>query len=264
MSDSIAPQLRIALVQAPIIWMNIQANLAQFEQIIRNNCQGLDLILLPEMFTTGFDLRAAQLAEIMHGNTTRWLKMLASQTKAVICGTFPIKENGAIYNRMLWVCPDGTVKQYDKRHLFSLANEQQHFSEGQKREVWKLKGWKLCPQICYDLRFPVWSRQNEQRYDILFYLANWPQARTHAWETLAQARAIENCAYCLAVNRVGTDGHENYYNGASAVINFDGKVLQKVQDKQSVIIETLDYQKLINYRTKFTALDDADKFQLLA
>ena len=261
------PDLRVALVQTDLHWQDKTANLALLEEKIwslKNTC---DLIVLPEMFATGFSMDSATLAEPMNLQVHKWMKQLAAQTGSVITGTVIISEGGNYYNRLLWVEPVGTTQHYDKRHLFRMANEDASFASGTELPIFSLKGWKICPQICYDLRFPVWARNHwnsgNAAYDLLFYVASWPTARISAWDTLLAARAIENLSYCLGVNRVGIDGNQIAYTGHSAAYDFKGERLVDLGEKDQIQVVTLSRSSLEEYRSKFPAWKDADNFTLL-
>ena len=255
--------LNIALLQSDLYWENITANLAMFEEKISQISSSVDLIVLPEMFSTGFTMNAANLAEPMNLTTYRWLQQQAKKTDAVLVGSCIIKEQNNFYNRLLWVEPNGNVDFYDKRHLFRLAGENQVYSAGNKKIIKIIKGWKICPLICYDLRFPVWSRNNDLEYDLLLYIANWPNPRLNAWDTLLQARAIENLAFSIGVNRVGKDAKGNEYDGNSAVYDFKGQTLLKIANGEEALdIITLQKAPLDEFREKFAVYLDADSFSL--
>jgi predicted amidohydrolase len=261
-----SPEIRIALVQTDLHWQDKTANLAMLEEKIWNLKDQADLIILPEMFPTGFSMDAGKLAEPMNLTVCKWMKQLAAQTQATITGSAIISEGGKFYNRLLWVNPDGLVEHYDKRHLFRMANEDETFSPGKKLPVFNLKGWKFCPQVCYDLRFPVWSRNGWEDgvagYDILFYVASWPAARISAWDALLPARAIENLAYSIGVNRVGTDGNGILYNGHSAAYNFKGDKIADLVESDQIELVTFSATELKEYRVKFPAWRDSDSFQI--
>ena len=259
--------LRVALVQTDLHWQDKTANLALLEEKVwslKNTC---DLIVLPEMFATGFSMESALLAEPMNLQVHKWMKQLAAQTGSVITGTVIISEGGNYYNRLLWVLPDGTTQHYDKRHLFRMANEDASFASGTELPIFSLKGWKICPQICYDLRFPIWARNHwnsgNAAYDFLFYVASWPAARISAWDTLLPARAIENLSYAIGVNRVGIDGNQIAYTGHSAAYDFKGERLVDLGEKDQIQVVTLSRSSLEEYRSKFPAWKDADNFTLL-
>ncbi|MCC6837611.1 MAG: amidohydrolase, partial [Bacteroidia bacterium] len=220
--------LKITIIQSALYWENIDWNLEQFAKKIDSIKEQTDLIILPEMFTTGFTMQPELLAEGMNGKALAWMKVHAQKKQCVITGSFVCEENGNYYNRLVWMRADGSYATYDKRHLFTMANEDKHYTAGSKKIIEEIKGWKICPLICYDLRFPVWARnKNDNRYDLLIYVANWPERRNHPWKTLLLARSIENQCYVAGVNRVGNDGNEIYHSGDSAVINFKGEILSK-------------------------------------
>lgn len=252
--------LRLTIIQSSLYWEDIPANLAMLEEKIWRIKQPTDLIVLPEMFNTGFTMNAPALAEPMNLHTFKWMKQQAAHTGAVVTGSYIVKEKEQYYNRLVWMRPDGRFETYDKRHLFRMANEHQTFSGGSKRLVTEWKGWKICPLICYDLRFPVWSRNINGEYDLLLYVANWPKARRQAWKTLLSARAIENLAYTVGVNRVGMDGRSFLYSGDSAVYNYKGEVLFEQEESEVSHTLTLDKKELTAFRTLFPAFLDADDF----
>ena len=220
-----------------------------------------DLVILPEMFTTGFSMAAPTLAEGMDGAAMQWLREKAAELGAVVTGSFIAKENGHFFNRLVWMQPDGNFSFYDKRHLFTLAGEQHTYTPGDKMLTINLKSWKICPLICYDLRFPVWSR-NTEGYDLLIYVANWPEARSHHWKQLLIARAIENQAYVAGVNRSGTDGNGFNYSGDTSVIDFSGKTLYQVTGREEVSTLELSRGQLSDYRKKLPFLADRDEFEI--
>lgn len=254
--------LKITLVQTPLHWENVEKNISMFDELLNNIKEQTDLIILPEMFSTGFTMNTA-VAETMNGKSIAWLKEKAKEKNCVITGSLMITENGKNYNRLIWMQPDGNSQTYDKRHLFRMANEQNHFTAGDKKLITTLKGWKICPLICYDLRFPVWSRTKNLDYDVLIYVANWPARRSLAWNTLIPARAVENQSYCIAVNRIGADGYNVDYSGDSVAYNPLGEKLSTLQpneNKHETI--TLSWKFLQDYREKFPAAMDADDFDL--
>lgn len=257
--------LRISLFQSQLHWENSAANRAHFDSQIAQ-IQGTDLILLPEMFSTGFSMNAAAFAEEMDGPTLNWMAERAAKQAAVLCGSLMIREKGRFHNRLIWMRPDGSYEQYDKRHLFGLGEEDKTFSRGQKHLIVELNGWKICPMICYDLRFPVWSRNtinnDSPAYDLLIYTANWPQKRIHHWESLLPARAVENQCYVIGLNRWGYDGNEIYHDGRSMVIDPDAKILWKGQDAEEGVTLSLDAHELALKRRQLPFLKDADRFQL--
>lgn len=261
-----SPEIRIALVQTDLHWHNKTANLAMLEEKIWDLKGQADLIILPEMFPTGFTMEASTQAEPMNLTVCKWMKQLAAQTDAILTGSAIISEGGKFFNRLLWVRPEGIVSHYDKRHLFRMAQEDETFSPGQKLPVFECKGWKFCPQVCYDLRFPVWSRNvwqaGEAAYDCVFYIASWPQARVSAWDALLPARAIENLAYSIGVNRVGTDGNGIVYVGHSAAYDFKGEKMADCSEADEIRLVHLSSTALQSYREKFPAWRDSDTFQI--
>ena len=272
--------LSITLIQTDLYWENPTANLANIEEKIAQISTQTDLIILPEMFNSGFTMNAKSVAEPMNLTTFKWLRQQAKKANSVVMGSFIVKEREQYFNRLIWMRPDGSFEKYDKRHLFRMGNEHLTFTGGTERIIVILKGWKICPLICYDLRFPVWSRQEvketEKRetysrltphtsplsYDLLIYVANWPAARSQVWDTLLQARAIENQSYCIGVNRVGNDGVGLNYSGNSTVIDFKGNPVFYQKDLEIIHNQTLSYQELIDFRTKFPTYLDADNFTI--
>ena len=222
-----------------------------------------DFIILPEMFNTGFTTNVEKCAEEMDGMTMRWLYETAKKFECVVAGTLIVKENGHYYNRCVRMSSDGSYVHYDKRHLFSMANETDHFTSGNSRIMLQLKGWKICPMICYDLRFPVWSRNSENGYDILVYTASWPDKRSAHWRTLIPARAIENQAYVIGVNRVGHDGNEVYYSGGSMCISPLGDVVYYKPEDEDLYTFTLNPNELQKAREQFPFLKDGDRFNIV-
>ena len=254
-------KLKISLLQCELSWENAKANRTQLE-LYFEALEDTDLVLLPEMFSTGFSIESTHLAETMQGETVEWMKKTAHKKDAVICGSLMIIEAGNIYNRLLWVEPNGAIQHYDKRHLFSLINEEKHITAGNNRLIVTYKGWKICPLICYDLRFPVFSR-NDVNYDLCFYLANWPNKRIKAWDTLLKARAIENQSYIIGVNRIGTDGYNAEYSGHSQVVDPMGEVIAAAPDNEIGWIEvSLSKDHLTTIRKKIPFLSDRDPFNL--
>jgi omega-amidase len=254
--------LRITLVQATLTWENPSENRQRFQELLLPLSGKTDLIILPEMFTTGFSMNPAPLAEPMDGPTVQWLTTMAHKTGAVLTGSFIAKANNSFFNRLVWARPDGTYTTYDKRHLFSFANEHQHYSSGHQHLLEEWKGWKILPLICYDLRFPVWSR-NTQGYDLLIYVANWPQKRSYAWTSLLTARAIENQAYTVGVNRVGIDGNGIAYSGDSRLIDYSGAPILTAAHQEQVLTATLSRDQLVTFRDRFRFLQDQDDFRFL-
>ena len=255
--------LTVSIVQTPLYWQDASANRAMLEEKLWQLEQPTDLIVLPEMFNSGFTMDAKTVAEPMNFHTFKWMKQMAAQHKAVITGSMVVSEGGQFYNRLIWMTPDGHYETYDKRHLFRMANEHDHYSSGKQRLIAEVNGWKVCPLICYDLRFPVWSRQRPLgRFDLQLYVANWPAPRTSAWDALLKARAIENLSYCIGVNRVGEDGNGIAYSGHSAIYDMKGDTLYHAESSDVIKTCTLSYEKLTAFRDKFPAHLDADDFSL--
>ncbi|KEO72810.1 nitrilase family protein [Anditalea andensis] len=256
--------LSVALVQTDIYWKDKSSNLSMLEEKIWSIRDKVDLIILPEMFNTGFSMDVEELAEHMNFNTGKWMRQMASQTGSVITGSLIIKDSDYFYNRLLWVTPEGDVKFYDKKHLFGMANEDQHFSPGMDNIILSLKGWNIRPQICYDLRFPVWSRnkgvEGMPSYDMIFFVASWPSPRISAWDALLKARAIENQSYAVGVNRIGVDGNDIPYVGHTSAYDFKGDPICFLSDREEIAIIHLDKQALEKSRAKFPFLKDGDKF----
>lgn len=253
--------LTVALVQSDIAWLDVDSNLASLSDTL-SSLDGVDLILLPETFATGFAFDVEGIGEVENGPVFNWMKGLAAEKNAVVAGTVAVNKDGKNANRMYWVSPDGSFKHYDKRHLFRMGNEQDHVVAGEKREVFELKGFRLLPQICYDLRFPVWAR-NRNDYDVMINLANWPAVRRKPYDTLLLARAIENQCYVLAVNRVGDDGKGIAHSGGTAVIDYKGDLIEKVaDDTPGVLVQTLSLDALKRFRKAFPAHLDGDDFTL--
>ena len=248
--------MQITLIQSELYWEDIAANLAMFDVKLAN-IASTDLIVLPEMFTTGFSMNAAALAEAMDGSAVQWMRKQAAAKNAAITGSLIIQEDGKYYNRLIWMLPDGNYQYYDKRHLFSMAKEEETFTAGDKKLIIEYMGWKICPFICYDLRFPVWNR-NQEDYDIAIYVANWPDRRSYHWRSLLVARAIENQCYVIAVNRVGTDGKDFYYSGHSSVIDAAGEILYQQQDLEGIKSMSIDRASLLEIRNRLPFLKDRD------
>lgn len=253
--------LDICMLQTDIVWENPTANLHLLDQQIDAIQTQAHIIVLPEMFNTGFSMQATQLAESMEGPTAQWMKQKAAQKRCIITGSLMIEEAGHYYNRLLWVLPNGQIAHYDKRHLFSYAGEDKHFSPGNKRLIAQVNGWKICMQICYDLRFPVWAR-NTDEYDILLYVANWPMQRNEIWETLLKARAIENMCYVVGVNRVGTDGNGHQYIGNSSIYSPLGVLIEKADNITSCIAHSFVHSMISESREQYPFLQDKDDFLL--
>lgn len=256
--------LKVTLIQTELHWENTDANLAMLEEKVWQINEETDLIVLPEMFSTGFSMKAQSLAEPMNSKTFRWLKQMAGQTKAVVIGSYIVREKDNFYNRLIWMQPDGSYDFYDKRHLFRMAKEHETYTGGVDKIIKELKGWKIFPLTCYDLRFPVWSRQTKNAsYDCLIYIANWPEKRSVAWTTLIRARAIENLSYVVGVNRVGIDGNGHSYSGDSSIIHPNGEILFTERNKEAIKTFTLKAEELQLFRKSFPANLDADEFTIV-
>ncbi|MFT4093057.1 MAG: nitrilase family protein [Niabella sp.] len=267
--------LTITLVQTNLFWEDKQANLQLLQQKIEGVQEKTEVIILPEMFSTGFTMNAASLAETMDGPTVEWMKQVATSRRVIITGSLIIKDidednSEVYYNRLIWMLPNGQYGIYNKRHLFTLAGENEPYTAGEKRLIASVNDWKINLQICYDLRFPVWARQVPQTpgeqwrglYDVLVYVANWPERRSNAWKTLLQARAIENQCYVIGVNRVGMDGNDIYHSGDSMVVDPLGEVLYHKKDEEGVFTVTLHKAHLNTIRTKLPFWEDADIFKI--
>jgi len=265
-------ELSISLIQTHLYWEDIPKNLAHFDQKIEEVGE-TDLIVLPETFSTAFTMNSTHLAEDMDGSAVQWLQTKAKEKAVAICGTCIIKVGTQIFNRLIYVDHKGDIQYYDKRHLFRMGDEDRHFTAGEEKLIINLKGWKICPQICYDLRFPVWSRNKFHRvndnsiqadYDLLIYMANWPEVRVGAWQKLLYARAIENQAYVAAANRIGEDGIGVNCSGSSMIVDFKGDLLWEAEDqKEAIQTLKLDKEALDRFRQKFPVGLDADKFEIL-
>lgn len=259
---SMNSQLKIACIQSDLIWENPKQNRHNFTKKIGDISETIDVVILPEMFTTGFTMNAKNVAETMQGDTVDWMKQQALKHNIAITGSIIISENNTFYNRLLFVEPSEKITTYNKRHTFTFAGEDKIFTAGNKKVIIDYKGWKICPLICYDLRFPVWARNTED-YDVLLYVANWPKPRISAWDTLLKARAIENMCYCIGVNRVGIDGANMEYNGHSAVYDVLGNSITSIEPfKEQAEIVLLEKRHLSAYRDKFRFLEDRDNFSL--
>lgn len=252
--------LRVAGIQYDIVWKDKEANYRRIEKELLG--LEVDVVVLPEMFQTGFCFEKELLAENLNDSPTlHWMQNQSERLQAVVTGSFIVREGEKYYNRLVWMCPDGTYQHYDKRHLFSMSEEPNHFSGGSQKLVVEWKGWKICPMVCYDLRFPVWIR-NVEHYDLLLFVANWPQRRSMHWEKLLQARAIENQCFVVGVNRYGADGNGTHHDGRSAIINPLGEVLEEAVDAPKTLLQTLQYEDLTKTRRYMPFLKDADPFTL--
>jgi omega-amidase len=260
--------LKITLIQSDVHWEDVDANLSMFEEKIWQISGNTDVIVLPEMFTTGFSMNASKLAEHMNMRTFKWMRQMADQTGALVLGSFICTVHERFYNRLLWMEPGGNFKTYDKRHLFRMDNEHKTFSPGESLLIGTWKGWKICPLICYDLRFPVWSRNRMDRnsrklsYDVAIYVANWPVTRIESWNTLLKARAIENLSYVVGVNRVGQDNNGVEYNGSSAIISPKGENIFSIEGAEAIRTLELNAHALQAFRDRFPAYIDADDFTI--
>jgi omega-amidase len=260
--------LRVSLVQGATRWHDAAANREYYGSLVRSLRGQSDLIILPETFLSGFTNETLGNAEDMTGEGVRWLSALASEVAAVVTGSLIIRDGDKCVNRLIWARPDGSSEIYDKRHLFRMADEHLRYAGGSERLIVELNGWRVCPQVCYDLRFPVWLRNRFDRdaqrfdYDLMIFVANWPAPRRHAWSTLLRARAIENLGYCVGVNRVGVDGNNIAYAGDSAAIDFLGQPLAELGAQEQIVTVSLDPVALKLHRERFPAWMDADRFTI--
>jgi omega-amidase len=255
--------LHITIVQPDIVWEDKTTNLQQYGRMIAGVKEDKHVVVLPEMFSTGFSMAPERLAESMDGPSVGWMADMAVKFRCIMTGSLIIEEDGRYYNRMLWVQPDGRIGHYDKRHLFGYAREDQHYSPGQSRLIVSVNGWRINLLVCYDLRFPVWARNLDEAYDVLLYVANWPEPRSLAWRRLLQARAIENLSYVVGVNRVGKDGKGHNYLGESSVFGPLGEQIVQLAGDARCHTVTLEKEVLQKARTTFPFLHDADKFMLI-
>ncbi len=254
--------MKIALFQTKLAWENPEINRTFIEEYFLNENESFDLFIIPEMFSSGFTMNPENVAETMNGETVSWMKALALKKDCAVCGSLVISENNNFYNRFIFVNPNGKINFYDKRHLFTLAGEHERYSKGNKKVIIEYKDWKICPQICYDLRFPIFSR-NHENYDLLLYVANWPKPRINAWDILLKARAVENMCFVIGVNRIGLDENNHEYVGHSQVIDELGNTITYADDNLGVFITNLDKQKMHETRKKLNFLKDKDDFKLL-
>ncbi len=263
--------LQISFIQSMLFWENPEENLRMFSAKTEALQDNTDLIILPEMFSTGFSMNPARFAQSMDGPSVSWMRETAGKKKCVLTGSLIISEKGNYYNRLIWAGPDGSIQTYDKRHLFRFGNEHEQYTSGSAKCIFEVKGWKIAPFICYDLRFPVWSRNRwktqgitlQADYDLAIYVANWPERRSLPWKTLLAARAMENQAYVVGVNRTGTDGTGLVYGGDSAVHNYKGELLSKPNAcLECIETITLSYPELLEFRQSFPVGLDADEFSL--
>lgn len=260
-------ELLITTIQTKLNWEDKAANLQMLEEKINGIKERTEIVVLPEMFSTGFSMKPEQFAETMEGETVEWMKKISAAKNLILTGSVIIEEKGNYYNRLIWMLPNGQYGVYDKRHRFAYAGEDEHYTAGNKRLIASVKGWKINLQVCYDLRFPVWARQqpqnDEPEYDILIYVANWPERRSNAWKTLLQARAIENQCYVIGVNRVGNDGNDIYHSGDSMIIDPLGEILYTKKDDEDIFIIGLNSEHLETVRKKLPFLKDADGFMII-
>jgi predicted amidohydrolase len=258
--------LNIAALQTDLFWEQPEKNLHKLDAQIATVSASADIIILPEMFTTGFSMNASTITEQNDTIALNWMKEKAATKNAAICGSLAVKENDKFYNRLYWINPDGSAFHYDKRHLFSLADETLNFEKGEELLIVSYKCWNICPLVCYDLRFPVWSRNTLEKglpkYDLLLYVANWPEKRIFAWQTLLMARAIENQSYVVGVNRVGNDGNDIAHSGDSMIIDPMGLVLQHATDEERILEAKLSAAHLNKVRSNLPFLNDADEFEI--
>ena len=262
--------LTFTIIQTTLHWEQKAQNLEMLEEKINSINQKTEIVILPEMFSTGFSMKPEQFAEGMDGETVAWMKRISSEKKIILTGSMMVAENGKFYNRLIWMLPNGQMGLYDKKHLFGYANEDKHYTSGNKRLIASVKGWKINLMICYDLRFPVWSRQSPKsseekalEYDVLIYVANWPEKRSHMWKTLLQARAIENQCFCIGVNRVGDDGNGISHTGDSVMANPLGEVLYQKSIDEEIHTITLQKEELDKIRERMPFWKDADRFKIL-
>ena len=253
--------MKIALIQSSLLWENPKANRNHFEEKINALTEQVDLIVLPEMFSTGFTMHPEAVFETMEGETILWLQSLAKAKNIAITGSLVIKENNDFYNRLVFVFPSGEIQFYDKRHLFTLAGEDKVYTSGSQKLIVDYLGWKICPLVCYDLRFPVFAR-NVEDYDVLVYVANWPKSRIQAWDILLKARSVENLCYTIGVNRTGFDNNNFEHDGHSQAIDFLGNYVLEPQETEGVFIVELNKEKLVEARKKLGFLGDRDCFEL--
>jgi omega-amidase len=268
--------LKVSIIQSYLHWENVDENLTMFSEKIDTISETTDIIVLPEMFNTGFSMLSEKFAETMNGKSVEWMAAQSKKADAVITGSLIIQENNNFYNRLVWVQPDGKLYTYDKRHLFRMGDEHLSFSAGKERLIVTYKGWRFCPMICYDLRFPVWARntnfchpepveaQTTNAYDCLIYVANWPEARKKPWSKLLEARAIENQCYVIGVNRIGEDGNGIPCSGNSVIIDPKGEVISNIPENENCTqTRTLSLDELNSFREAFPVTKDGDQFEII-
>jgi omega-amidase len=254
--------MKIALFQTKLIWENPEVNRKLIQEYVDSCNEEYDLLVLPEMFTSGFTMHPEHVAETMDGETVSWLKLNAKQKNCAITGSLVIEENGNYYNRMVFVFPNGNVEYYNKRHLFTLAGEEKVYQKGEEKVIVSFNNWKICLQVCYDLRFPAFAR-NQEEYDLLLYVANWPKPRINAWNTLLKARAIENMCYTVGVNRIGEDSNNLEYVGSSQLVDYLGNELINCEDNQGLFLIEIDKEIMLETRKKLNFLNDRDAFTIV-
>jgi len=254
--------LKITIVQPDTAWQNIDENLDRLETLIRRNSVSSDLIILPEMFSTGFTMSPSEAAEEMNGPSVKFLLRLSKELNTDITGSIAIRENNVYYNRVVWAKPGGEIFTYNKRHLFRMAAEHKVYEGGTSLLTVELDGWRIRPFVCYDLRFPVWTRNSGAEYDLALFISNWPASRSYHWDTLLRARAIENQCYVAGINRTGSDGNNLIYNGMSSVIDYCGNVMHRAGDSECVQTVELSFSGLVSYRETFPAWKDSDSFKI--
>ncbi|MCP4458471.1 MAG: amidohydrolase [Cytophagales bacterium] len=259
--------LKCTLIQTELLWEDVKGNLAILSTKIKEIPKPTDLIILPEMFSTGFSMTPKNLAENMNGQTVEWMQARAESANATIMGSCIIEEKGHYFNRFIAANSDGTISTYDKKHLFTLVGEDKEYSSGNKRLILEVNGWRIRPLICYDLRFPVWARSRKSKdsiyeYDVLIYMANWPTPRINVWDTLLKARAIENQAYCIGLNRLGIDGNNLEYPGHSTVCDFGGNLVEDLGSEDIIKIITLERASMEEFRMRFPFQEDSDEFKI--
>ena len=260
--------LQFSLIQGNLFWEDKEANLSMFSEKLKSIEKPTEIIVLPEMFSTGFSMHPEKFAETMDGPTIDWMRRWSFEKKAILTGSLIIEEGGNYYNRLIWMLPNGQLGYYDKRHLFAFAGEDLKYASGNKRLIASVKGWKINLQICYDLRFPVWARQQiieeeNKEYDVLLYVANWPEKRNHAWKTLLSARAIENQCFAIGLNRTGEDGHNINHSGDSMVVGPLGEILYHCAYEENIFHITLQKEEINNTRAHFPFWKDADDFKII-
>ncbi len=254
-------QLDISGIQYDISWENKEENITKIEKLLGDIPSSTDIILLPEMFTSGFSMSVDALAEKMNGNTVNWMKSTAKSLNKIVAGSIIIDDNNQYRNRFLWVEPDGNIQFYDKRHSFGLGDEDQYFTSGNIQKIIEYKDWKIFPLICYDLRFPEWIKNN-MGYDLIINVANWPSVRAEHWKLFLKSRAVENQAYVFGLNRIGTDVKNRHYSGDSAIVNFNGELMSMAGEVETILTAKFSKSKLEKYRKSYPFLKDQDKFQL--